>query len=226
MKLRTPSKPVVLLLILLALFLGLSGWLLLRGGSGGSLILNAFFYFSEETRYADGYSHENFYSVQVGDDEARVRELLGAPLSDWGTEPRLGWVYSDGRIPAYEERGFLPGRRSFTEFSFGPSGTVRQVFGQIHKAEESGFLSTSNSISFGAGQNYLGLSDERIEELKGKTMAEIEALFGKPASTFRSDVVIWLQYSDSPTSTDYRQRLIGLDATGRVAWIRDDNYYD
>lgn len=200
----------------------------------------------EGTRFAPGYSEEAFYSIKLGDDESTVTKLLGAPLFTWTNDTRIlsfartmqalcgnppkmfpnghrtHWAYASGPIPAFSSQGRLEDDVDYTVFTFDGSGRVEEVFGLLVSAKQVGFLSASRTVSAGDGLNFLKLSDAQIVMLKGKGFAEIEASFGKPTAVRESEPLKMLSYTDgSPPGKSYRERIIGINAEGKVAEIED-----
>jgi hypothetical protein len=50
----------------------------------------------DDTKYAQGYSHEKFLSIKIGMTEKEVINILGEPLMRWEPEKQLlGLQYSD-----------------------------------------------------------------------------------------------------------------------------------
>jgi len=203
---------------------------------------------NEGTRFAPGYSDKAFYSIKLGDDEATVTKLLGAPLLTWTNDtrilsvahdmqalngnppqmfpngPRTHWAYASGPIPAFSSQGRLEDDVDYTVFTFDGSGRVEEVFGQVVSAKQVGFLSAGATVSTGDGLNFLKLSNAQIAMLKGKGFAEIEASFGTPTAVRESQPLKMLSYSgDSPPGSSYRKRIIGINAEGKLAEI-DDGY--
>lgn len=185
---------------------------------------------TEDTAYSPGYSESAFEQIAIGDTEANVRGTLGLPLREWSEEPFVRWLYAPEPSPEFEADGSYPDIRfSFTTIEFGQDRTFVDAFGQISQESSTTILGSSGSASFLAdGSNTLSLTQEEIDKLKNEkaTPEQIEARFGKPRAIFESRVVNWLQYSFSPGSTDYRQRLIGLDRDGRVCRKVNDIYWD
>jgi hypothetical protein len=202
--------------------------LLARTGKGKELgpLASLLFRLSEDTRFAPGYSERKFYSIKVGDGEARVTNLLGAPLQTWTNEPWTGWLYASGPVPEFSLTGEIKAEVDFTLFTFDRSNRVRNVHGQVFGGKQGGILSASTTIMTGDGMNFLKLSNDRMRELTGKGFAEIEALFGKPTTVRASRAVRLLRYSDSPASKNYRKRSIGVDAQGQVVEVDDGYYWD
>jgi len=66
-------------------------WLIASGDPVRNAILGVAL--REQTEYAKGFSEEGFQSVAVGQSEADVRRLAGAPLGEW-------WDYFSGDDPA------------------------------------------------------------------------------------------------------------------------------
>lgn len=204
------------------------------------------FVLNEGTRFAPGYSDKTFYSIKLGDDEATVTKLLGAPLSTCTNNtqiqglthvgqaidgnppqmlpngPRTYWAYASGPMPAFSSEGRLEDEVDYTIFAFDGSGRVEEVFGQVVSAKQVGVLSAGATVSTGDGLNFLKLSNAQIAMLKGKGFAEIEASFGKPTAVRESQPLKMLNYSDaSPPSSSYRKRIIGINAEGKVAEVQD-----
>lgn len=201
---------------------------------------------NEGTRFAPGYSDKAFYSIKLGDDEATVTKLLGAPLLTWTNDtqilglthvgqalggnplqkfpngPRTHWAYASGPMPVFSAKGRLEDQVDYTVFAFDGSGRVEEVFGQVVSAKQVGVLSAGATVSAGDGLNFLKLSNAQIAMLKGKGFAEIEASFGKPTAVRESQPLKMLSYSgDSPPGSSYRKRIIGLNAEGKVAEVED-----
>jgi hypothetical protein len=204
-----------------ALLMGRTG----KSKAGGPLA-SLFFWLGEDTRFAPGYSERKFSSIKVGDGEARVANLLGAPLQTWTNEPWTGWLYASGPVPGFSLTGEINEEVDFTLFTFDSSNRVRSVQGQVFGGKQRGMLSASTTIMIGDGMNFLKLSNDQIRELTGKGFAEIEALFGKPTTVRESRAVRLLRYSDSPSSKNYRKRSIGVDAKGQVVEVDDGYYWD
>ncbi|MFO1486356.1 MAG: hypothetical protein U1F71_23540 [Verrucomicrobiaceae bacterium] len=144
----------------------------------------------EGTRFAPGYSDKAFYSIKLGDDEAAVTKLLGAPLSSWTNDtqilglthigqaiggnpaqkfpngPRTHWAYASGPMPAFSSQGRLEDEVDYTVFAFDGSGRVEEVFGQVVSAKQVGVLSAGATVTAGDGLNFLKLSNAQIAMLK------------------------------------------------------------
>ena len=217
-----------LLGVLVLIALAVSAFLIAHTGKkpGVNPLAWLLFHLNEDTRFAPGYSEQKFYSIKVGDGEALVTNLLGAPLTTWTNEAWTGWAYASGPMPEFASTGELIGDVDYTLFIFDSSGRVKSAHGQLFGGKQRGILSASSTIIMGDGMNYLKLSNDQIEKLKGKRFADIEALFGKPTAVRESRAVKTLRYSDSPSSSNYRKRSIGLDATGKVVEIDDSYYWD
>jgi len=186
---------------------------------------------TEDTEYAPGYSESAFRGIAVGDTEASVRSALGAPLGETVAVPCLRWLYVPDPQPVseFEKNGAYPDFRfSFTTIDFGADGTFADAFGQISHGSSSTPLGASGSGSFGDGVNTLSIRNADIEKLKAEkaTTQQIEERFGRPQARFESKAVKWLQYSRSPGSKNYRQRLVGIDGDGKVCRKEDAIWWD
>jgi hypothetical protein len=197
-----------------------------RAGPKPGFVASLLFWLNEDTRFAPGYTEKAFHSIAVGDPESRVTNLLGAPLSVYTNEIWTGWVYAGAPLPDYAATGEIGMDASATWFVFTPAGRVISVDGQLSAPGSQGSFSSTRSISTGPGMNFLKLSPEQIADLKGKTRAEIEAKFGKPTAVRESRAARRFFYSDSPSSANYRQRVIGIDADGKVVELDDRLYFD
>lgn len=184
---------------------------------------------SEDTEYAPDYTESGFREISIGDSETSVKEALGAPIREDSVEPSLRWLYTPHPEPveAFGKDGEYPDIRfSFTTITFDEKGMFESAFGQISHGSTS--TGSSSATIFGDGNNSLTLTDAQIAELKAEkaTPDEIEAMFGKPQAVFDAKTVKWLKYSHSPGSKDYRQRLIGIDRTGKVCRKVDAIWWD
>lgn len=94
--------------------------------------------------------------------------------------------------------------------------------------EQFGLLGVGRSVSFGDGVNALALDNADIEQLKldQATYEQVQERFGKPRATYTSRAVKWLRYSHSPTSSNYRLRMIAIDDDGNVCFKRSEIYWD
>ena len=78
----------------------------------------------------------------------------------------------------------------------------------------------------GAGEGFLKLTKEQLKQLEGKSPDEVKAQFGPPAATYEEKASKVLRYSRSPSSSNYRLRVIGLDSQGKVVNIWNQDYID
>lgn len=187
---------------------------------------------TEDTEYAPGYSERSFRAIKVGDSEASVRHALGTPFEETPTSPYLRWLYTPNpeAIASFEKQGDYPDiRYSFTTIDFNETHIFTKAFGQISHGSSSSPLGVSGSATiFGDGTNSLSLSNAEIDKLKASktTPQQIEARFGRPQARFDSKTALWLTYSRSPGSKNYRQRKIGFDGKGRVCRKVDEIWWD
>lgn len=177
------------------------------------------YYLDLGTEYAAGYSQTAFDSIAIGDSEERVLELLGDPLFEREVEPRIHWLYCGPDHDGYEDDGGMRG--TYTEIQLDDEGRVTRVLGVTESAASGGVLATQYTMQIGTG--HLGLSKAEQDALIGKTREEVEALHGKPRFTREDLATRHLHYSRSPSSSSYRVRRVGIDATGKVA--SKDAYY-
>lgn len=194
------------------------------------IIRGVVIYLSEDTEYAPGYSESAFRQISIGNTETSVKKALGNPLTESYAESYIRWLYAPDPIPEFEEDGEYPDMRySFTTIDFAEDGTFVDAFGQISHGSSSTLLGTSGSGTILAdGGNFLSITNAQIKKLKSEkaTSVQIEAKFGKPQAVFESRAVKWLQYSHSPGSKNYRQRLIGIDRDGKVCRKIDAIWWD
>ena len=83
-----------------------SVWLLVSGDPVREAAIG--FVLREDTEYASGFSERSFRAIRIGDSDADVRRLMGAPLGEW-------WVYlssgPDGCPVVYFESGVATAER-------------------------------------------------------------------------------------------------------------------
>ena len=163
--------------------------------------------FWPDTAYAPGYSEAAFASIEVGATEDAVLAALGQPLASYEVSPSERWLYCPSDHSGYRSDDGLAG--TFTELTFALDGRLERVFGSIQTDDQ--------TMQFGDGANHLGLTNAAIEELIGLDRAAVRARFGEPQYTRVDHTTRVLRYTESPTSTHYFLRKIGIDATGRVA---------
>ncbi len=83
-----------------------SVWLLVSGDPVRESAIG--FVLREDTEYASGFSERSFRTIKIGDSDADVRRLMGAPLGEW-------WVYrssgADGCPVVYFDSGVATAER-------------------------------------------------------------------------------------------------------------------
>lgn len=169
-----------------------------------------------DTEYAAGYTEKAFRAVRLGDTREAVFSRLGDPISSHETEPFRQWIFSDNKQPSFAESGV--GNGTYTIFTFGVSGTVKNVSGQTQPS--------AHTIRIGDGENFLKLKGEEIKNLHGATLDEIGTRFGQPVAVYDYRASKVLEYSRSPSSSHYHLRKVGVDEDGKVVHIWRSIYWD
>lgn len=223
--------PFIVIFLLIVLMIGnwlvprLSRWLrpgidflvaaiasaLLMAGIVAALVWSSF-----DTEYAPGYTEKAFIAVRLGDTYADVVALLGEPLTTCDAQPIVEWIYSAEPQPSFAQEGVSQG--TYTTVTFDRNGGVKNVAGQR--------AVSANSIRIGDGENYLKLASTDIKLLLGKTQRDIRERFGSPAAIYEYKASTILQYSRSPSSSDYHYRSLGMDENGKVVHIWKSIYWD
>ena len=181
--------------------------------------------FSTDTEYAPDFAERNFKAIQEGDTRERVLELIGEPLSRGELTPSTEWLYTPpghpGRNP---DDGGLSG--TFSQIQFDENGIVISAFGQTQTGSSEGLISSTATLELDGGP--LGLSSvfSGPNPLEGKTIDEIEALYGRPTFEYVDSATMRFQYSRSPSGGNYKWRSVDFDANGRVTGKRSFFYWD
>ncbi|NNE94027.1 MAG: hypothetical protein HKN23_20450 [Verrucomicrobiales bacterium] len=185
------------------------------------VLQDLYFLIESDTEYASGYSEKAFETIRIGDPEPDVIAALGAPLDKYLLDPYRKLIFSKQEQPDFAQSAEANWQSSYTVFEF-KKGVLESVYGQQFRGQNPNRSYTMDL------RNSLGLSDTAIEKLKSDktTEAQIEALYGKPAAIFESTATSRLRYSRSPSSSNYRLRIIDVDAKGRVCRIRQEIYWD
>jgi outer membrane protein assembly factor BamE (lipoprotein component of BamABCDE complex) len=176
----------------------------------------ALFFRSFDTQYSVGYSEAAFKSVRLGDTEQHVLAVLGSPLSSNDTKPFVTWIYSKDKQDDFTNNGI--GSGTYTTVTFDDSGRVTGIFGQRQEA--------ANRFVIGDGANYLKLTRADIERLKGSNEDAVKREFGSPVALYRYKACKVLNYSRSPSSSNYHLRKLGIDGEGKVVHIWREIYWD
>jgi hypothetical protein len=181
-----------------------------------------------KTEYAPGFNEAAFRALRPGVTEAEVHAVLGQPLEVQEVEPTIKWLYAAADLAEFEADGRNPSKSSFSTLTFDARGKLVGAWGLTVTTGNSGNLRSSNSMSFGDGENFLGMSEADLQALlaAGATQADIEARYGKPAAEYVSKAERWLIYSRSPNSSHYRMRKIALDSSGELWRKVSDVYWD
>ena len=204
---------------------GLAAWceagitFLLAAAAGALLIgvvVAAILWASFDTEYAPGYAARAFDAVRLGDTREAVVSRLGEPLSSHDTEPYRKWIFSDDHQPTFAESG--TGDGTYTTFTFDGSGRVSHVSGQT--------ALSAYTIRMGDGENFLKLKNEAIQRILGETEDGIRARFGQAVAVYDYRASKVLDYSRSPSSSNYHLRKLGLDRDGKVVHIWKSIYWD
>lgn len=189
-----------------------------------------FLILSEDTEYAEGFSHRAFRSIELGITETQALEKLGEPLEEWASTPYTAWLYAPDPELEFNDQGTVEAvNPSYTQFLFDAEGILTDVIGQVATGGgNNGLFSTSFSTMFGPGVNTLNIPAQEIETLKqsGADQALMEERYGAPQSTHEHRVVRWLRYTRSPTGTNYRQLAVGIDKDGLVCAIENSIWWD
>ena len=188
-----------------------------------------FLILSEDTEYAEGFSHRAFRSLELGTTETQALDTLGEPLEEWPSVPYTAWLYAPDPELEFNDQGTVEAvNPSYTQFLFDAEGILTDVIGQVATGGRSNGFSTSFTAMFGPGVNTLNISAQEIDALKqsGANQALMEERYGAPQSTHEHRVVRWLRYTRSPTGSNYRQRAVGIDKDGHVCAINDSIWWD
>ena len=201
--------------------------------AGGNPLAYMMMRASEDTEYASDYSEQAFQKVKIGDSIESVEAKIGKPLSISPVKPYTAWLYAPDKHPSFAAKGESPPfHRACNVITFDKDGKFTDSHGQSAGTEKrvgDDALVLTGEISFqGAIPGPLGLSDEKISELKQKktTQDDFRKRFGEPRATYTSRSVKWLRYSRSPASTHYRKRMLGVDEQGRVCEKKSEFYWD
>ena len=192
------------------LLAAITGALLVSG------VVAALVWASFDTEYSPGYTARVFDAVKVGDSREAVVSRLGEPLSSYDTEPFHQWIFSGDQQPSFAESG--TGSGTYTTFTFDSTGRVKNVSGQT--------TPTANTIRIGDGENFLKLKNDEIKGLLGKTEDAIRTRFGHPVAVYDYRASKVLDYSRSPSSSNYHLRKLGLDQNGNIVHIWKSIYWD
>ncbi|MHC4378794.1 MAG: hypothetical protein ACYS26_19505, partial [Planctomycetota bacterium] len=181
-----------------------------------------------KTEYAPGYSGAALRALPPGATEAEIHAALGLPLEVQQVEPSIEWLYATAELEAFEADGTNPGIHTFSTLTFDARGKLVGAWGLKATGASSSGLSTSYSMSFGDGENFLGMTEADLQALlaAGATQADIEARYGRPAAEYASKAERWLLYSRSPSSSHYRMRKIALDSNGELWRKVSEVYWD
>ena len=181
-----------------------------------------------QTEYAPGYSGSAFRALQPGATEAEIHAALGLPLEVRQVEPTIEWLYAAAELEQFEADGTNPGISTYSKLTFDARGKLQSAWGMEATGTSSKGMRTTYSMSFGDGQNFLGMTEVDLQALlaAGATQADIEARYGKPAAEYVSKAERWLIYSRSPSSSHYRMRKLALDGSGRLWRKVSDVYWD
>jgi outer membrane protein assembly factor BamE (lipoprotein component of BamABCDE complex) len=152
----------------------------------------------KKTIYASGYSQAQFDKIRAGMSESEVNLLLGQPFLSSTQHWSEVWMYS----PVQTNK---PARNSFDLF-----GSFSRL-----KFDESGRVLSMSG-------NYLS------GNFVGKTKMEVTNLIGAPSEQEVKSFQVLLFYSkpDHRGSGTYKQRVVALDATGKVSSTRKETFYD
>jgi hypothetical protein len=179
-------------------------------------LIAAAYFKTFETQFAPGYSERKFNSIKIGDSESSVIARIGLPFRTNECEAYVEWIYSADKQPDYSETGV--GEGTYTTIRFDDAGRAVSMVGMQQISARTG--------SFGDGANYLKLTEDDFEKLKGSTQSEIQKKFGPPVAVHDSSSVRILRYSRSPKSSHCRLRLVGLDKDAKVVYISKRIYWD
>jgi len=180
-----------------------------------ALVPGAYFLLSFDTQYAPGYTERAFKSVKIGDTKERVISLLGAAFSTNDSEPYMEWIYSGDKQPRFSKDG--EGSGTFTTVKF-KQGSVDNIWGQRKDS--------ATSFTMGQGVGFLQMADEEFDKLKGASQDKVRQKFGAPMAIYEYKASKLLWYSRSPSSSNYHQRMLGLDEQGKVVHIWRSIYWD
>jgi len=173
---------------------------------------------SFDTQYAPGYSAAAFNSIKIGDKEQNVIVVLGIPFTTNYTEPYIDWVYSAKKQSHFSESGEAYGTHTLVRFKNGQADSISG-----HHETSCGIGQVTISLD---NSGFLNLTEDQIHKLEGKTSDEIKKQFGEPTGVYEFKAARILRYSRSPSSSNYLERLIGLDAEGKVVHIWKEIYWD
>ena len=185
---------------------------------------------SEDTRFAPTARERAFAKISVGDSEASVRSLLGAPGLVRRAEPYSVWLYAPDPCPSFIETGVVDSMAdySLTVIRFDEDGRFFDADGQFVRSHSRGASPPMRSWSTGAGCNLLTLGFDEIIALKqaDARASDIVGRFGEPQAKFESRAVRWLDYSRpvpglSPSqligSRNFGLLSVAIDESGRVS---------
>ena len=184
---------------------------LLIGGAVASLVWASF-----DTEYATGYTKEAFKAIKLGDTRKTVALRIGDPLSSYDSEPFQQWIFSADQQRSFAEHG--RGDGTYTIFTLDRTGRVKSISGQT--------MPSANTIRIGNGENFLKLKKEDILGRIGSTTDDIKKEFGTPVAVYDYKASKVLQYSRSPSGSNYHLRKLGLDEEDKVIHIWSSVYWD
>jgi hypothetical protein len=153
--------------------------------------------------YAPDYTEAKFRSIREGMLEAEVIRVLGDPLKVEKATEYIEWIYGPSHLRISDNGGLYVNSSdplNYTIVMADGTGKITHITG-----------------------NYLKYNGQR---LAGRTLAEMEAQFGKPLRVIRQPSQKYLIYSGTEVDGSYHIRNVGIDAAGRVNSIVARFYQD
>src|SRR5437879_27685 len=139
----------------------------------------------------------------VGDTKDWFFSMIGAAFSTNDCEPYVQRVYSADKQSHFSKDGEASG--TYTTVTF-KKGSLENIFGHRKTSATSGI--------FGEDAGYLKLTRQEIGNLKGSSQDLIRDKLGPPLAIYEYKASRTLHYFRSPSGSNYRQRIVGLDDEG------------
>jgi hypothetical protein len=160
----------------------------------------------DTTGYAPGFDENQFRSIEIGATEIEVHKLIGKPLREVKSKPRIDWFYGpptlritdDGGM--FDTSGFFNAAWGYTIARASPDGKISEILG--------------------------GYFPEIPKEMVGGDLDSMKKQFGEPIAVRTIQATRYLVYSASKTSGSFRTRTLGIDKDARVVEIIAGYYFD
>ncbi len=160
----------------------------------------------DTTIYASGYNEARFRAIALGATEAEVHKLIGKPLRESRSKPRIDWYYGpptlritdDGGL--FDSSGFFSTAWGYTTVQATLDGKITEILG--------------------------GYFPEVPRELIGSDLSEMKQHYGEPLAVRKHLATHYLVYAASKSSGSFRTRALGIDPDGKVVEIIAGYYFD